>query len=205
MPKKQLLDSTQSYTFSKIFELHLEADRLVADFGYSLIRKRLSLKQCNQPLDRLNQLYDRLEEILPYVDLANEATRREVLIAPVVTEVVHYTNAQLRIEYPIKVSDQLQGYLDYLLRTSNNLLVMEAKNEDLNNGFTQLSAELIALEQWEDTTSQSVIIGTITTGSIWQFATLDRQSKTITQGLDLYRLPDDLEVLMRILVQALVD
>lgn len=201
---RRVLDPNQSYTFSKIFELKAEVDALAADFGYSLTRKRLALPQYIGELDRLQQLRDRLEEVLPYVNLANEATRREVLIASVVLDLIHYTHAQLRIEYPIKVSDQLQGLLDYLLRTQKNLLVIEAKNEDLNNGFTQLVAEMIALDLWQDSTQQSILIGAVTTGTIWQFGRLHRESKEIEQGLDLFVVPDDLDPLMRILVQALI-
>jgi hypothetical protein len=205
MSKTKILEPNQSYTFSKIFELNIDVDKLAADFEYSLIRKRLSLGLYSGELDRLQQLKDRIEEILPYVNLANEATRREILIAPVVADLIHYTRAQLRIEYPIKASEQLQGLLDYLIRTHNNLLVIEAKKEDLNNGFTQLVAELIALEQWEDTTDQPILIGAVTTGSIWQFATLDRKSRVITQGVESYRIPDDLDHLMRILIQSLLE
>jgi hypothetical protein len=200
----RVLDPSQSYTFSKIFELKAEVDALAADFGYSLKRSRLALPQYTGELDRLEQLRDRIEEVLPYVNLANEATRREVLIAGVVLDLIHYTHAQLRIEYPIKVSEQLQGLLDYLLRTQNNLLVIEAKQEDLTNGFTQLVAELIALDRWQDSTQQPILIGAVTTGTVWQFGRLHRETKEIDQGLNLYLVPDDLDPLMRILVQALI-
>jgi hypothetical protein len=200
----RVLDPSQSYTFSKIFELKAEVDALAADFGYSLKRSRLALPQYTGELDRLEQLRDRIEEVLPYVNLANEATRREVLIAGVVLDLIHYTHAQLRIEYPIKVSEQLQGLLDYLLRTQNNLLVIEAKQEDLTNGFTQLVAELIALDRWQYSTQQPILIGAVTTGTVWQFGRLHRETKEIDQGLNLYLVPDDLDPLMRILVQALI-
>jgi hypothetical protein len=200
----RVLDPNQSYTFRRIFELKAEVDALAADFGYSLKRSRLALPQYSGELDRLEQLRDRIEEVLPYVNLANEATRREVLIAGVVLDLIHYTHAQLRIEYPIKVSEQLQGLLDYLLRTQKNLLVIEAKQEDLTNGFTQLVAELIALDRWQDSTQQPILIGAVTTGTVWQFGRLHRETKEIDQGLDLYIVPDDLDPLMRILVQALI-
>ena len=35
---------------------------------------------------------------------------------------------------------------------------------------------------------------------IWQFVILHRESKQITQDLNLYRVPNDLETLMKILV-----
>jgi hypothetical protein len=203
MPK--LLDLNQSYTFSKIFELKIEVDELVAEYGYSLTRKRLYLPQYTGELDRLKELRERIEEVLPYVNLANDATRREVLIAPVVIDLVHYTHAQLRIEYPIKVTEQLQGYFDHLLRTQTSLLVTEAKQEDLTNGFTQLAAELIALDLWTNSPQQSELIGAVTTGTIWQFGVLHRATKHIDQGLNSYRVTEDLDPLMRILVKALLN
>jgi hypothetical protein len=200
----KLLNPNQSYTFSKIFELQIEPDDLVTEFGYTLERTRLNLPQYSGELDRLEERRSRIEEVLPYVSLASETSRREVLISQVVLDLIHYTKAQLRIEYPLKVTEQLQGYLDYLLRTQAELLVIEAKREDLTYGFTQLAAEMIALDQWEKTPTQSTLIGAVTTGSIWQFGRLNRAKKHFEQGLDSYRVPDDLDPLMRILVQTLV-
>ena len=199
------LDQNQSYTASKIFELKIEVDELVAEFGYSLTRKRLNLPQYSGELDRLSELRERIEEVLPYVNLANEASRREILIAPVVLDLVHYTHAQLKIEYPIKVTDQLQGCFDYLLRTQTRLLVIKAKQEDLSNGFTQLASELIALDLWTDSTQQPELIGAVTTGTLWQFGVLHREKKQIDQGFNSYRVTEDLEPLMRILVNALLN
>jgi hypothetical protein len=52
------------------------------------------------------------------------------------------------------------------------------------------------------------IIGSVSTGKIWEFAQefaqLDRINKRLDQGLDSYHVPDDLNPLMRILVQALI-
>ncbi|MBC6475220.1 MAG: hypothetical protein GDA48_22385 [Hormoscilla sp. GM102CHS1] len=61
---------------------------------------------------------------------------------------LYYTQAQLRIEYPLKVNDRLKGDLDYYLYTRSIILVVEAKNADLSRGFTQLAMELIALDIW---------------------------------------------------------
>jgi hypothetical protein len=203
MPKP--LDLNQAYTFNQIFELKIEVDELVAEFGYSLTRKRLDLPQYSGELERLKELRERIEEVLPYVSLANDATRREVLIAPVVIDLVHYTHAQLRIGSPIKVTEQLQGYFDHLLRTQTSFLIIEAKQEDLTNGFTQLAAELIALDLWTNSPQQTELIGAVTTGTIWQFGVLHRATKHIDQGLDSYRVTEDLEPLMRILVKALLN
>lgn len=200
----RLLNPQQPYTFSKIFDLKIRADDLVNEFGYTLTRTWLNLPQYQGELDRLEELTSRIREVLPYVDLASETSRREILLSQVVVDLVHYTKAELRIEYPIKVTEQLQGYLDYLLRVQTALLVIEAKREDLDYGFTQLAAEMIALDQWERTPAQATLIGAVTTGKVWQFGRLHRASKQIEQGLDSYRVPEDLEPLMRILVQALI-
>lgn len=198
-----VLDPSTSYTFSKIFELKLPADDLALEFGYTLSRTKLNLPQYAHSLDRVEDLRSRIEEILPYVDLSNETSRREILIAPVVADLVHYTKARLRIEYPITVSSQLQGSLDYLLSNQTELLVTEAKRQDLDYGMTQLVAEMIALDQWERTPDQPTLLGAVTTGKSWEFACLHRGTKHIEQGLESYRVPEDLEPLMRILVSAL--
>lgn len=109
----------------------------------------------------------------------------------------------------MRVLDSNQSYtfseiFDYLFRSPTELLVIEAKREDLDYGFTQLVAKIIALDKWDKTPEQSVILGVVTTGTIWQFGRLHRETKEIEQGLNLYRVPDDLDPLMRILVQALV-
>jgi hypothetical protein len=52
----------------------------------------------------------------------------------------------LRIEYPVKVNNLLQGNLDYLIRSIYSLIVVEAKRDDLTCGFTQLAVEAIAFK-----------------------------------------------------------
>jgi len=201
-----LLDPNRSYTFSEIAKLKAPTDEVLAEYGYSLERTLLDLTQAQGELDRLQERRSRLEEVLPYLDLTNEQSRREMLIAPLMADLIHYTQAQLRIEYSIKVSNQLQGALDYLLRTKTNLLVVEANHEDLTNGFIQMAVELIALDQWEKSPSveqQPQLLGAVSTGTIWQFGILHRQDKLVTQELTLYRVPTDLETLTRILIAAL--
>ncbi len=201
-----LLNPNRTYTFSEIGKLKAPTDEVLAEYGYSLERTLIDLPQYQGELDRLQERRSRIEEVLPYIDLTNEQSRREMLIAPLMEDLIHYTRAQLRIEYALKVSERLQGELDYLLRTKTNLLVVEAKQEDLTNGFTQMAVQLIALDQWEKSTlveQQPELVGAVSTGTIWQFGVLHRQQKLVTQELTLYRVPTDLEPLMRILVAAL--
>lgn len=200
----KIINPEQSYTFSKYFEMGISPEDLAEEFGYKLSRKRLNLCQYKGELDRLKQLQENINEILPYFDLSNETSRREVFISPIILDLVHYTKSKVRIEYQLKINNHLQGYLDYLIKNRNNLLVIEAKKADLDYGFTQLSAELIALDQWEKTTDQQILLGAVTTGNIWQFGCLNRVEKHIEQDLKVYVVPDDLDPLMRILVQSLI-
>ncbi|MDF5729171.1 MAG: hypothetical protein PUP92_14400 [Rhizonema sp. PD38] len=204
MSYQSLLDPNRSYTFRNYFELGFAVDDLVAEFGYSFERKFLDLPQYPGTLDRLPDLKQQIEEVLPYVDLENEATRREMLIAPVVTDLIRYSRAKLRIEYNIKVDNQLQGNLDYYLRTQTHLIVIEAKQADINRGFTQLATEMIALDRWTDST-QTEILGAVTTGNIWQFGVLYRKIQKIDQGINLYRVTEELEVVVRILLAMLMN
>ncbi len=200
----KIIDRTQSYTFSKYFEMGISAQDLAKEFEYSFTRKNLDLPEYEQPLDKIEELKSRIKNTLPYVSSTNETARREIFISPIIIDLIYYTKSEVRIEYNIKVNEQLQGNLDYLIQNKNNLLVIEAKKADLDCGMTQLFAELIALDLWLENQEQIELVGSITTGNIWQFAQLNRQEKHLEQGLNLYRVPEDLEPLMRILVQCLI-
>ncbi|MEA5619072.1 hypothetical protein VB711_14680 [Cronbergia sp. UHCC 0137] len=204
MTKRPLLDPNRSYTFSNYFELGFSVGDLVTEFGYSLERKFIDLPQYSGNLDRIIDLKQRIEEVLPYVDLENETTRREILIAPIITDLIHYSHAKLRIEYAIKVDNKLQGNLDYYLHTKYNLIVIEAKQADINRGFTQLAAEMIALDKWSDS-PQKEILGAVTTGNIWQFGILHRERQSIEQAINLYRITEELELVIRILLAVLIN
>ena len=202
MSKVPILDPEKSYTFRSYFEMAYEPEDILAELGYSFGRRNLSLPQFEGPLDRLENLKSRIAESLPYVSLTSEAARRELLIAPILLDVLHYTQAQLRIEYPLKVNDRLKGDLDYYLYTRSKILVVAAKNADLSRGFTQLAVELIAMDIWTDD-DEPILTGAVSTGDIWQFGQCDRTQKQITQDLNLYRVPSDLDPLLRIIVAVL--
>jgi hypothetical protein len=202
MARTAIIQPDQSYTFSDYFKLNFAPQDILAYFNVALQRRSLTLPQYMGKLDRLLELKARIEESLPRLSLTSEMARREFLIAPVLTDVLHYTQATLNVEYPVSVSNQLKGSLDYLLQNDQTFLVIEAKNEDLERGFLQLAIELIALDQWIDS-DQAILQGAISTGNIWQFGQFDRQARMITQDLDLYRVPADLDDLLRILIKTL--
>jgi hypothetical protein len=177
-----------------------EADEILAELGYALLRTRLELPRTNRKLERLEELRQRINDVLPLVSLSSETARREILVGPALLEVARYCQCQVRIEYPLSVNDWLKGNLDYFLKRNPGLLVVEAKNDDLTRGFTQLAAELIAISEVEE---GDVFYGAVTIGDVWRFGRLEKTARQIFQDVSLYRIPDDLEHLMRILVGIL--
>ncbi|MGK7944132.1 MAG: hypothetical protein AB4058_06670 [Microcystaceae cyanobacterium] len=200
MAKKAIIDPHQDYTFSDYFKLKDEPEEIFAYFGYTWQVSSLSLPQTEQSLTRLEALKTRLTENLPYISLTSEMARREFLIAPVIMDLIYYTKAKVRVEYALKINEQLKGVIDYYLQTEqNNLILIEAKNSDLERGLVQLGVELIAVDLWSPV-NQDQLYGAVSMGNIWQFSVLNRTEKRITQDLNLYRVPNDLEELMKILV-----
>lgn len=202
MSKIPIIQSNQSYTFADYFKLNYDTEDILAYFGFSFQPQSLALPRSERQLERLEDLQQRLQESLPFVSLTSEAARREFLIAPVLIELIHYTQIRIKVEYPLVVNDQLKGTLDYYLQSQNELLVIEAKNADLQRGFTQLAVELIAVDQWSPLSS-SKLYGAVSVGNIWQFGILHREPKQIVQDINLYRVPTDVEDLLRILIAIL--
>ena len=202
MPRTAIIQPDQSYSFADYFKLNFASQDILAYFGVTLQKQSLQFPRYEQTLDRLIDLKARIEESLPRISLTSEMARREFLIAPVLTDLLHYTQATLNIEYPVAVSNQLKGSLDYLLQNDQTFLVVEAKNEDLERGFVQLAIEMIAIDQWIES-EQPILYGAISTGNIWQFGQLNRQTRVVTQDLNLFRVPADLDDLLLILVKIL--
>jgi hypothetical protein len=201
MTKFSVIEPTQSYTFSNYFELQSPPEDILAYFNYSLQKAYVQLPSSDIPTEEVNLLKEKIIKRLPKIYFSAEIARREVLIAPILLSLVDWLEIQIKIEYPLKISEQLKGTLDYYINSQKNFLVVEAKREDLDRGFTQLAVELIAVAQWLET--EKILYGAVTTGNIWQFAFLEPCSKQITQDLQLYRVPTDLEELFAILLGIL--
>ncbi|MFN6067483.1 MAG: hypothetical protein ACK45T_10005 [Pseudanabaena sp.] len=180
----------------------VEVQDLVKEFGYSFERKWLNLPQYTGELDRSPQTQERIEEILPYVSLTSDRAKREILVSPIIRDLIHYTKAKVRIEYPIQVTEKSQQILDYFIKSNQCTVITFAKGADTDFGMTELIASLIALDRWLEDPPQTNIIGAVTTGRTWEFARLNRQYKHIEQGLEIYDFFKNFDALMRILVQV---
>jgi hypothetical protein len=161
---------------------------------------RLFKPKTEQPLDDFVFIKEKIRKILPLISLSSETARRETLVAPILLEIISICQCQLKIEYPLRVNERLKGTLDYLLHSTHDFLVIEAKKDDLTKGFTQLAVELIALSEIKD---QDIFYGAVTIGNLWQFGKLERIEKTIYQDLNLFKIPDELIDLAKVLLGIL--
>ncbi|MDB9528034.1 hypothetical protein PN498_18715 [Oscillatoria sp. CS-180] len=196
MARSPLLDPEENYTFSKYAELPFDPADILAEFGVSLKNTALELPQ-QLPIDP-NPLKVELQDNLTLVDPSSEIARREALIFPVLRTVCKFIQAPLKIEYPVRVSSKLRGSFDYFLPTSQNLIVIEAKNADLAKGFTQLAVELIALDQWTKAVTP-VLYGAVTTGDTWKFGLFRRDAKEVQKDINTYAIPNDVDRVLSIL------
>lgn len=197
--KKSVINPEQSYTFSDYFKLRFRTDEILDYFGYSKQNERTVLPKFAGEIPQLENLAVKIEEVLIHISLENEITRREFLLAPIMFEVRHLTQAKLNSEYWIEINNQLKGSLDYFLKKESALLVVEAKNADLTRAFTQLAVELVAVDMASET-DKNIIYGAVSTGQEWQFGRLDRSEKRFYQDIKTYTVPSNLEEILRILV-----
>ncbi len=202
LSRPKVLIPGQTYSFSQYFALSFAPEDILADLGCTLERQRLVLPHYDGKLDCYDFLSRYLERNLTHVNPISEIARREVMVAPTLLEICSQVDGQLNIEYPIVVSDWLRGNLDYYLAATQNLLVIEAKQSDLGKGFTQLAVELIAIDQWTDL-DVPYLYGAVTTGEIWKFGKFHRADRKIIEDRNLYRIPNELEELLQILVAIL--
>ncbi|MFN6514757.1 MAG: hypothetical protein RMY29_009670 [Nostoc sp. CreGUA01] len=202
MSKYKILKPDQSYTFSQYFQLTNPTAEILAEFEYSYERTNLDLLGYSDEIKYLEFLQGYLQRNIRLFNPVAEISIREFLIAPILAEICDQTKAQLYSEYPLNVNDKLKGTLDYYLFKSNCLLIIEAKQSDIRRGFTQLAVELIALDKFLNHQSP-ILYGAVTNGDDWKFGTLNREQKLVTEDIKLYRVPEGLEDLLRVIIGIL--
>lgn len=199
MTRPRILQPGQSYTFSKYFELSFAIEDILAELGCSYNLESLTLPILEVDVNLINNLKQNIESNLQYVKLSSESARQQVIIAPILLEVCKITQTRLNVEYPVNVSEQLKGSFDYYINKDRGMLVVEAKQADLNRGFTQLAVELIALDQWTSKDTP-ILYGAVTTGEDWRFGIYKRAEKIILEDIKLYRVPEEIHLLVKTLV-----
>ncbi len=197
---RKIFREGKKYTFSDYFDMGNPTDEIVAALGYSLRTQQIALPRhqdiTQEALERISATY---YSLIPKISINSEIAKREVMIAPVLHAVIQRMNATLNIEYPVDVNDKLSGTIDYLFRSSQELIVIEAKKGDLERGFTQLAAEMIVMDLYEEQNGLSRVYGAITIGEVWRFAVLERAQKQLIKDIHTFRFPEDLREIFSIL------
>ncbi|NEN95391.1 MAG: hypothetical protein F6K50_07585 [Moorea sp. SIO3I7] len=202
--KKSIFKENRKYTFSDYFAMTNPTEEIVGEFGYSFAIEVIDLpKSTNYDLDIIENLNHTYYTIIPKISITSEIAKREFLIAPLILEIAKLLPVKVNVEYPLDINDQLGGALDYLLKSSQNLIIIEAKKKDIDGGFNQLAAELIALDKYEESESIEVLYGAVTLGDIWKFGTLDRKRKHIAKTIQSQTIPRDTEEIFSILIGIL--
>lgn len=118
--------------------------------------------------------------------IGTEKARSEFIIAPILAEVrklaAHHVSLFSGNRFDVDSAKGLTGYCDFLLSFSASQIsisapvfaVVEAKNDNINAGFGQCMAEMIAAQIYNQEKKKPIdaIYGCVTTGSIWRFLKL---------------------------------
>ncbi|MEN8216188.1 MAG: hypothetical protein ABFS56_07390 [Pseudomonadota bacterium] len=165
---------------------------IVEALGYSFAFEVLKLpKYTDYDKNFVKTLQETFYTVFPKISLNSEMAKREFLIAPLLLEIARTTDVTINIEYPLDVDDKLSGLLDYFLIANQELIIIEAKRKDIDNGFNQLAAELIALDKSEDNENIEFLYGAVTLGDLWKFGKLDRKNKHIIKNIQSHTIPED--------------
>jgi len=127
------------------------------------------------------------------LSLTSEKARSEFLVAPILLEVRDYLHNNISIYSGIRLDvspeEGLQGVCDFIISKSPPLptlqapllVLVEAKKNDLDEGFGQCAGEMIAAQRFNlaDGLPDSPVYGCVTTGELWQFLCLDGKTLSI--------------------------
>ena len=201
---KVIFKEEKKYTFSDYFDFTNPTEEIANAFGYSFTTKILDLPVATDiDKDVIVTLQEDFYEILSKITLNSEIAKRDFMIAPVLWGVIRYAKAKINVEYQIDIDNRLSGSLDYLIRSNQEIIVIEAKKGDIDKGFNQLIAEMIALDMYEEEGLPSSLYGAVSIGELWRFGILDRKEKNIYRDLHTYRVPEDIEKVFMVILGIL--
>ncbi|MBE9093962.1 hypothetical protein [Tychonema sp. LEGE 07203] len=139
-------------------------------------------------------LTENLRRYLPVAVGSNtEKSRSEMIVAPVLLELRTQLQEQIGlfsgIDFNVSPERGLNGICYFLITSSPELLIVkspviaivEAKKENISSGLGQCVAEMLAAQIFNQHEGQEikVILGTVTTGTVWKFIKLEGTSVEI--------------------------
>jgi hypothetical protein len=139
-------------------------------------------------------LTDLLAKSAPFAAAqGSEKVRSELIVAPLLFELRELLDRQIGLfsgtDFTIDIELGLNGTCDFILTRSPNELIIEApvivlieaKKGELNAGWGQCAAEMVAAQKFNQASDREVatIYGSVTTGTQWQFLKLTGRDLTI--------------------------
>ncbi|BAZ11152.1 hypothetical protein NIES4071_29780 [Calothrix sp. NIES-4071] len=151
----------------------------------------------SEPIEPSSFLIEALKRFVPLATAINtEKARSEYIIAPILSEIA-FINSQVSLfsgrNFNVDASRGLTGFCDFILTRNPDKLVIkapvavivEAKNENINDGLAQCIAEMYAaqiINQKNLEENINTVYGIVTTGQVWRFLSID---KTMLVKVDL--------------------
>lgn len=191
------------------FNLKMARDR----FGLTL-NEKTTLFAATPEVEVTERLQEFLDQWAPAALAMNtEKARSEMIIAPILMEMVRLANHQVSlfsgITFEVDKERGLTGVCDYLLTKSPErffpsqpvFAVVEAKKENIPGGLGQCVAEMVAAQSFnqQEGSNLTTIYGAVTTGSNWRFLKLEGQTVFIDQPeYYLYQIGKILGILLEI-------
>jgi hypothetical protein len=181
--------------------------KAVDTFGLSKDEKTDMFRDA-EPIELSEFLRGWLDEFAKVaVGINSEKARSEFIIAPLLAEMkrrsVGVVNVLPGVTFGVDLAQGLTGFCDYLIARSPEIYyveapivaVVEAKKEDLVAGLGQCTAEMVAIQIFNEREGKSlpVVHGCVTSGSLWRFLRLSGKSLNI--DLREYFLSDAAKIL----------
>jgi hypothetical protein len=158
----------------------------------------------SEPIEPSSFLIEALKRFTPLATAINtEKARSEYIIAPILSEIA-YINSQVSLfsgrNFNVDASRGLTGFCDFILTHNPDKLVIkapvvvivEAKNENINDGLAQCIAEMYAAQivnQKNLEENIKTVYGTVTTGQIWRFLSMDKNQQVKVDLNERYLTP----------------
>jgi hypothetical protein len=167
-------------------------DKVKKEFGLTVATK--SFFQTVTPVIPSQWLTDHLHQTIEFAaTLGTEKARSEFIIAPLLFELRQSLAPDLALfsgtDFTVDSTVGLNGICDFLIAQSNSevsieapvIVVIEAKKGELNSGWGQCSAEMLAAQRFNLSAEKPInnIYGSVTTGTQWQFLKLTGTQLTI--------------------------
>ena len=161
-------------------------DSVKKNFGIKILGNVILFEPI-KPIKPSDILEKYLERYLPLASaIGTEKARSEFIVAPILAEITELTNHSVSlfsgVEFNIDEGKGLNGRCDFIISGSSVqynlecpiLIVVAAKNDNINSGLGQCMAEMVAAQIFNQNggLNQTSVYGSVTTGSVWRFIKL---------------------------------